>query len=196
MATYYTGYRNVLKGRDSDEMVNPLRAKQGVYTFNPLFSTSHVLDDAPDVEIKLGDPRPYSQPNLMEKIYAGHHHIAPLNEPGLGPVTNYSYNTTLYGGLESSRALNDPGHLSRTLYYSRYTNFEFNGLPALQPLTDPGHLRRYDLSYSAAFRPWEYKGITTQPMNDPGHLIPTDSTSLYGSNKVNEWRGVPSSQAL
>lgn len=198
MATYYTGYRNVLKGRDADDAVNPIRGKVGTYTYYDLYNSSHVLDGAPDKEIVLGASRPYSQPTLLELLYSGKmHHIAPLDNPGTGPVTNYWLNTTLFGGLESARALGDPGHAPRKLYYGTYTNWVFDGLTSADALSDPGHAIRYGVvSYGGAFAPYVNKGVAIAPLADPGKALATDATGLYGSNKVNEWRGVPSSQAL
>jgi len=54
MATFYVGPRPVLKGRSTAEMVNPYTTMTGkskgtgTYSFYPLYSTSHVLDGAPD----------------------------------------------------------------------------------------------------------------------------------------------------
>ena len=54
MATFYVGPRPVLKGRSTGDMVNPYttmtgKAKStGTYSFYPLYSTSRILDGAPD----------------------------------------------------------------------------------------------------------------------------------------------------
>ena len=48
MATFYSGFRSVLKGRNSDDSVHPWKGTAGTYSNYSLFNTSHVLDGAPD----------------------------------------------------------------------------------------------------------------------------------------------------
>ncbi len=190
-------YRHVLKGRNSNDEKHPITGKAPVYSNYSLFNTSHVLDDAPLKEVKLGADRPYSQPNHMERLYGGlYEDLSPLKNPGEGPQTNYYYNTTIHAGLPSARALNDPGHAPRDLYYGSWTNFFHAGLSVNKVLVDPGHERRYNTSFGAGHAPYIYKGVTGRPLDDAGHLRPTNPDGLYGHNHINEWFGLPSARAL
>ena len=47
MTTFYVGRRPVLKGRNSNEMVNSFKGTAGTYSFYPLFAKG-LLDGAPD----------------------------------------------------------------------------------------------------------------------------------------------------
>lgn len=113
------------------------------------------------------------------------------------------------------------GHTAfRTLYYSHFVNWFFHGLDADQAMKNPGHAVRspqiglsQDINSTQGkpaatfgfFSPWTFKGIVSaKQVNNPGQAATSgiypnaylDRDHLLGHNRVNEWIGVPASNAL
>jgi hypothetical protein len=199
MATFYTGYRPVLKGRDFDDSVHSWKGTVGTYSNWSLMNSSHVLDGAPNENTVLGDDSRLSRPTLLEYLWSGKHHIAPITNVGSGErLDGMRYNPLTYRGLAGAAAFKSGyGHdESYSTDYARYTNFVFDGIDIAEPLDDPGHSIRYSTTYGGAFNPWINKGVTTTPLDDSGSTLPTGYDNAYGKNKINEWRGVASARVL
>lgn len=188
MATNYVGYRHVLKGKNTNDEINPRTGEKGVYSNYSIYNPSQILDGGPDKTVYPGleTNRPYSKPTLLAYIFAGRHHIAPLK--GAGNVTSTPYGLHTYHGLVGSRALGNAGHeRGRVNSYSLYSNFKYDGLAAIEPMKNAGHLKRY-WSHYGPFDPNINKGVTAQPLANAGHALTGD--------KIHQWAGVPSSKAL
>src|SRR5712671_1831177 len=100
MATFYVGYKNVLKGR-SGEVVNTFTGKVGVYSNWDLMNPSHVLDGAPDNDHVPGEGRsPHGL--TWSRWFRG------LDTPG--------------------KELKDSGIQHPDIYQGRYPIYEFAGL--------------------------------------------------------------------
>lgn len=199
MAMFYTGFRNVLKGRNWNDAEHPTKGV-GVYSNWALFNTSHVLDGAPREDHVPGSGR-HPHDVRLTQMYHGEFPTYPLEDPGNGPRIE----GMRYRPLENKAAGNNLvfksgyGHEPRETAYSVYNNFTFDGV-GVHVLDDPGHEVRAEgeggASTFGAFDPWIYKGITDPALADPGHEVPEGYDNAYGFNKVNEWQGVPSSKAL
>lgn len=199
MATYYVGPRPVLRGVDADNFVHYWKNKVGVYSNYALQNTgSKLLDGFPDNEYVLGTRK---HAGILEYVFSGKQHLAPMIDPGSG--TRLSYHRTKmweYKGTTSSLALGNVGHAKRSLYYGGYNNFAFDGVTSTEaiPNATTGHVRRFTTTYGGAFDPYVFQGTPSSlAMTNVGQALPaTAMTSNYGHNKVNEWRGSPSSKAL
>lgn len=197
MATTYVGYRPVLAQRNANNFIGP-KGKVGVYSNYELRNTGpKVFTGAPDRQYVVGTNKDIG---ILEYIFTGRQHVAPMADAGNGPSTAY-----MRGDPYVLRATDGAkvfpagyGHIDRVTSYSLYSNYQYNGLTQLQPLKDAGHVRRTNagLSYGGAFDPLVNRGVSVGPMANAGQLPPADATSPYGRNKVNEWRGLPSSRAL
>lgn len=197
MATFYQGYRNIHKGRDGD-VVHHWKGTVNVYSNWDLMNPDQPLDGAPDHDTELGDDSRLSRPRLLEYIFSGKHHIAPLDDPGDGARLGYHrFHPLEYKGLEGTKVFkSDYGH--GHFYFSdyRYSNYIFDGIEVAEVASDVGHERRFNATWGGAFDPWVYKGVSEQPMADVGSDIPTGYDNPYGKNKVLEWQGLPSAKAL
>ncbi len=198
MATFYVGVKPTLRGRDADNFIHTWKVKVGVYSNYALMDTgSKLLAGFPDNEYTLGSLK---HARLFEYIFAGKQHIAPM--AGAGGETRLSYHRTKpleYKGTVPAFPAGY-GHASnRGLYYEGYSNFVFDGIASSEALLAAGHVRRFTTTYGGAFDPYIFKG-TPSSLAMPGTvgqaLPATATTSNYGHNKVNEWRGTPSSKAL
>lgn len=202
MATFYSGYRPVLRGRDVDNFIHFTKNKAGTYSYWELQDQgSKLLAGFPDNEYVLGTRK---HARILEYIYSGKAHVAPMarqggNSSGSARQSGGRFRPMEYKGLTGSAALGNAGHAVRELYYSKYSNLVFDGIPAADALANSGHARRFTASYGGAFDPYAYKGVPSALAmpGTVGQALPaTAMTSNYGHNKVNEWRGVPSSKAL
>ena len=213
MSTFYVGARPVLRGRDSDEYSNPFvantlsgTAKPAVGKYSNYFLYGPgLLGGAPDNDHTIGTG--YHPHGLQfSRWYRGLDTKFPMDGAGDGARLTY-HRTKMheYKGLTASGALATAslGHLpNRGLYnFEHYDNFTFDGVTSAEQLSDPGHLRRaVDAAGTAnsfgSFDPHVYKGITSVPLSGATQTVPTDYDHEYGKNRVNEWRGVPSSKAL
>lgn len=210
MATVYVGYRPVLKGRISSEFAfqektNTLsgraRTAVGVYSHYALFG-SGVLDGAPDNNYVPGSGR-HPHGLALSRRFVGLDTKNALDDAGSGArVSGARYRPLEYRGLPGAAALNTVslGHAPRVTSYSKYDNFIFDGVGA-EALASPGHARRSIGAVGApssfgAFDPYVYKGVSTAALAGSSTTYPTGYDSEYGRNRVNEWRGAPSSRAL
>jgi hypothetical protein len=194
--TYYVGPRPIVFGDNTKDWVNTYTGKVGVYSNWSLMS-SHVtpLEYMPDNQYTLGTRK---HARILEYIYAGKPHIAPMDNAGGG--TRLSYHRTHpfeYKGTVPAFP-SGYGHAVRTLYYSVYNNYVFDGVTSADVMLNSGHARRFNTTYGGAFDPYIFKGAPSSlAMTNVGQALPaTAMTSNYGHNKINEWRGTPSSKAL
>jgi hypothetical protein len=201
MALFYTGPRPVLKGRNSDNMVNPYKGTSGTYSHYPLYSASHVLDGAPTTNYTPGSGN-YPNGLALSRAFAGLEDAKQsLNGSGDGarvdgmrfrPLENRSATGAIVFG-------NTFGHQTRATDYSYNRRYEHTY--RFQRVNNPGHTSRTDVtgapSSFGAFAPYGYKGVTESALLGADAVgIPSGYDNLYGKNKVNEWRGIPSSRAL
>jgi hypothetical protein len=211
MATFYVGPRPVLKGQNTAAMVNPYttmtgKAKgAGTYSYYPLYSTSHILDGAPDNDHTPGTG--YHPGNvLLSQIFNGTslyiHPLAGTFPDGTATYDGARFRPMEYKGLAGSAAFPSGfGHADRTSDYS-YNNYIFDGVSSANVFANTGHAPRTDAQGAPAsfgsFRPDEYNGLSVAKVFTSGYgqALPTDYDNEYGKNKIQEWRGVPSSQAL
>jgi hypothetical protein len=211
MATFYVGPRPVLKGQNTAAMVNPYttmtgKAKgAGTYSYYPLYSTSHILDGAPDNDHTPGTG--YHPGNvLLSQIFNGTslyiHPLAGTFPDGTATYDGARFRPMEYKGLAGSAAFPSGfGHADRTSDYS-YNNYIFDGVSSANVFANTGHAPRTDAQGAPAsfgsFRPDEYNGLSAAKVFTSGYgqALPTDYDNEYGKNKIQEWRGVPSSQAL
>lgn len=197
MALTYVGYRPILAGRNSNNFIGP-RGNVGKYSNYSLRDTgTKVFTGFPNTNYAVGSND--RQVRILEYIYSGRQHVAPMAGAGLGPdlLTGARYkpleNKAAGGALVFQPAY---GHLDRVTNYSAYSNYQYDGLDSAEPMKGPGHVLRYTTTYGGPFKPYENKGASVQAMYNPGQTIPAVYTNAYGKNRVNEWRGLPSSKAL
>lgn len=202
MATFYVGPRPVLRGRNVNNFIHSTKNKVGTYSYWELQDQgAKLLAGAPDNEYTLGTRK---HARILEYIYAGKPHVAPMarqggNSSGSARQSGARYRPLEFKGLTASAALGSAGHAIRSLYYSQYNNYEFDGVASADVMANAGHVRRFTTTYGGAFNPYVYNGAPSSlaMSGTVGQALPaTAMTSNYGHNKVNEWRGVPSSKAL
>lgn len=208
MATFYVGPRPVLKGRNSNNMVNPyttMTGKQkssGTYSFYPLYSSDHVLDGAPDNNHVPGTGRHPGNLFLSQLFTGSVFYIHPLAgdfENGIGE----RFRPKEYKGLEGAAVFQrNFGQANQYFTEYGYNNYIFDGVPSAEALLDVGHGRRTEAQGAPAsfgyFIPDEFKGVESAVVFDVGYgqAYPTGYDNLYGKNRVKEFRGVPSAKAL
>ncbi len=194
MATFYTGYRHVLRGRNSNNSGRYLTGTPGTYSYYGLTNSDQVLEGFPNTNYPVGTERPYNYIGFMEYLYGGGHHLAPMRNSGGGPrVEGARFRPLEYKGTAGSAVFHN--HTQVTTDYALYSNFIYDGLESAEALKDPGHAIRYDAAWGGPHRPYIHQGVT-EAMADAGQPLATDYDNEYGRNKPNEWRGVPSARAL
>jgi hypothetical protein len=207
MATFYVGPRPVLKGRTTAGMVHPYKGTVGKYSFWENWSTSHVLDGAPDNNYIPGTGK-YPGNRLLSQIFNGTvlyvHPLSGTFQNG-SKYTGSRYRPLEYKGLAGAAAFtsgygHDANAVSR---YSLYSNFKFDGVPSADVMTNVGHgVRAYGSAGVASsfgyFIPEEFHGVTSTTVFTSGYGqgLPVGYNNAYGKNKVNEYRGLPSARAL
>jgi len=207
MATFYVGPRPVLKGQSTANMVNPYtsmtgKAKgAGTYSYYPLYSTSHILDGAPDNNHVPGTG--YHPGNVfLSQIFNGSTlYIHPLSgafADGAG-YEGSRFRPMEFKGLVGSAAFPSGfGHADRVSEYS-YNNYIFDGVSSSNVFANTGHNPRTDAQGAPAsfgyFRPDEEHGVTSAKVFTSGYGQ-SNVTGDYGREKVQEWYGVPSAKAL
>lgn len=210
MATFYVGPRPVLKGRSTAEMVNPYttmtgKAKStGTYSFYPLYSTSHVLDGAPDNHYIPGSGR-HPGDRFLSQIFNGTalyvHPLSGVFPDGSATYDGARYKPLEYKGLVGAKAFPSGfGHAQRTdTEYSLYSNYIFDGVTSANIFANTGHARRTESQGAPAtfgyFVPTEFNGVTSTQVFTSGYGQ-ANVTGDYGREKVQEWYGVPSAKAL
>jgi len=205
MATFYDGPRPVLKGRNTSQMVNPYKGTAGTYSFYPLFSTSHVLDGAPDNHHTPGTG--YHPGNVfLSQLFNGTSlYVHPLSgtfPDGKATYDGSRFKPLEYKGLTSAKAFAAGyGHAAdRASDYALYSNYKFDGVTSANVFASGyGHSQRTDAQGAAAsfglFIPDEKHGVPSAIVFTSGYGQ-ANTTGDYGREKVNEWVGVPSAKAL
>lgn len=211
MATYYQGYRNVLKGRNSNDSVHPYKGV-GTYSNWDLHNTSHILDGAPNEDHEIGTGR-HPHGLKLSRLYKGlENNEQPLKNAGSGArLEDHRYNPWLSRAAGNNKAFKAGyGHAPDTPvreggYQYGIVDYEYDGVTP-KPLSGTfGHaIRGIDAEGTAnsfgRHNPFNYgeKGVTPTPLEDPGVLASTYELDDLGTahKRVNEWFGVPSSKAL
>lgn len=210
MATFYVGPRPVLKGRSSKEMVNPYTTMTGkskgtgTYSFYPLYSTSHVLDGAPDNHNVPGTGR-HPGNRFLSQVFVGTTlYIHPLSgtfADGSATYDGARYKPLEYKGLVGAKVFpSNFGHAAgRASDYALYSNYIFDGVTSANIFANTGHGQRTDAqgapSSFGLFQPARHNGVASTTVFASGYGQ-ANITSEYGREKVQEWYGVPSSKAL
>jgi len=209
MATFYVGPRPVLKGRSTTEMVNPYTTMTGkskgtgVYSFYPLYSTSHVLDGAPDNHHVPGTGR-HPGNRFLSQVFVGTTlYIHPLSgtfADGSG-YEGARFKPLEYKGLNGASAFPSGfGHAPRVdTEYSLYNNYIFDGVTSANVFANTGHAQRTEAEGAPSsfgfFQPSRFNGVASTVVFTTGYGQ-DNVTGDYGREKVKEWYGVPSAKAL
>ena len=211
MATFYVGPRPVLKGQNTNEMVNPYtslsgKAKgTGTYSHYPLYSTSQMLNGAPDNNHTPGTGY-FPGDVFLSQIFNGSTlYIHPLSgtfPDGTATYDGARFRPMEFKGLTGAQAFPAAfGHVERENDY-KVRQYTFKGVTSAQAFANTGHAARTDAqgapSTFGLFRPDEYQGVASAVVFPTayGQAIPAGYDNNYGKNKVQEWRGVASSKAL
>lgn len=212
MATFYVGPRPVLKGQNTGEMVNPYYNMRGVakgtgtYSYYPLYSTSHLLDGAPDRDHTPGTGY-FPGDVFMSQLFNGTTlYVHPLS--GVFPDGKATYDGTRfrpmeYKGISGAKAFPTTfGHVERENEY-KLRQYRFKGVASSQTLLDSGHIYGRTEAQGAPssfgfFQPDEFHGVDSAAAFTDGYgmALPAGYDHAYGRNRVQEWRGVPSAKAL
>ena len=209
MATFYVGPRPVLKGRTTAEMVNPYtsmtgKAKgTGTYSFYPLYSTSHVLDGAPDNHFAPGTGQ-FPGNRFLSQVFNGTTlYIHPLSgtfQDGAG-YDGARFKPQEFKGLAGASAFPSTfGHAyNRANDYALYDNFIFDGVPSANIFSNTGHAQRTEAEGAPSsfgfFQPNQFKGVPSTVVFTSGYGQ-ANTTGDYGREKVKEFNGVASAKAL
>lgn len=158
MATFYQGYRNVLKGRS--EARNTYTGKLGVYSNWELMNPSHVLDGAPDHN-RVPGSGPYGEGDVtMSRWFLGldvPFKKSSLVSPGIKHPDIYSGRYPVYQwfGVPSAQSFRVGfGHLPLAgpmAEYAEWSNYIYVGLPIGKalPTATLGHVERFP-NYTSA----------------------------------------------
>lgn len=210
MATFYVGPRPVLKGRSTGDMVNPYTTmtgkskSTGTYSFYPLYSTSHVLDGAPDNHHTPGTGEHPGNRFLSQVFNGTTLYVHPLSgtfADGTATYEGVRFRPLEYKGLAGAKAFSSGyGHDgTRTSEYSLYSNYIFDGVTSANVFFNTGHGPRTEAQGAPAsfgvFKPTEFQGVTSTVVFTSGYGQ-ANVTGDYGREKVQEWYGVPSAKAL
>lgn len=209
MATFYVGPRPVLKGQNTNSMVNPYtsmtgKAKgKGTYSYYPLYSTSHILDGAPDNHHIPGTGY-FPGDVFLSQIFKGSTlYIHPLSgtfPDGSATYDGARFRPMEFKGLSGAKAFPTTfGHIERENDY-KLRQYRFKGVASAEAFANTGHaLGRTDAQGAPAsfgyFIPEDYQGVASAKIFPSGYgeaYTPSD----YGRQQVQQWKGVPSAKAL
>ena len=209
MATFYVGPRPVLKGRTTAGMVNPYTSMTGIakgtgtYSFYPLYSTSHVLDGAPDNHFDPGTGQ-FPGNRFLSQVFNGTTlYIHPLSgtfQNGAG-YDGARFKPQEFKGLAGASAFPSTfGHAhNRVNDYALYDNYIFDGVPSADIFANTGHAQRTEAEGAPSsfgfFQPNEFKGVPSTVVFTSGYGQ-ANTTGDYGREKVKEFNGVASAKAL
>jgi hypothetical protein len=210
MATFYVGPRPVLRGQNTNDMVNPYytltgKAKgKGTYSYYPLRNTSQLLTGAPDNAHVPGTGRHpgnvlLSQLFTGSTLYTGTTPLAGAFADGTATYEGARYRPLEYRGIAGAKALNG-GHAKRSLYYGLYSNFIFDGVAAAEVMpVGYGHGPRTEAQGAPAsfglFRPNDVQGVARAKIFTTNYGQ-ANTTTIYGREHPKEYKGVPSGKAL
>lgn len=204
MATFYVGPRPVLKGQNTKDMVNPYKGTAGTYSYYPLYSTSHVLDGAPDNHFAPGTGQ-FPGNRFLSQLFNGTTlYVHPLSgsfPDGSATYDGARFRPKEFKGLSGAAAFPSGfGHADRVTSYSLYSNYIFDGVAAAEVFASGyGHGPRTEAqgapSSYGIFRPTEEQGVPSAKVFTAGYGQ-ANVTGDYGREKVQEWYGVPSAKAL
>ena len=210
MATFYQGPRPVLKGRTTAGMVNPYVSMTGkvkgtgTYSFYPLYSTSHVLDGAPDNHFAPGTGQ-FPGNRFLSQLFNGStlyvHPLSGTFPDGSATYDGARFKPKEYKGLAGASAFPSTfGHAhNRFNAYALYDNYIFDGVPSSNIFANTGHAQRTDANGAPSsfgfFQPSQFNGVTSTVVFVAGYGQ-ANTTGDYGREKVKEFNGVPSAKAL
>lgn len=210
MATFYIGPRPVLKGRSSSDMTNPYTTMTGkskgtgTYSFYPLYSTSHVLDGAPDNHYVPGTGQHPGNRFLSQVFNGTTLYVHPLSgtfADGSATYDGARFRPLEFKGLDGAKVFGSGyGHDgTRVTEYSLYSNYIFDGVTSANIFANTGHAPRTEAEGApdsfGLFRPSEFRGVSSSVIFTSGYGQ-ANVTGDYGREKVQEWYGVPSAKAL
>jgi len=202
MATFYVGPRPVLKGQNTKDMVNPYKGTAGTYSYYPLFSTSHVLDGAPDNHHVPGTGY-FPGDVFMSQIFRGvTFYIHPLSgtfADGSATYDGTRFRPMEYKGISGAKVFPSSfGHAERENDY-KLRQYTFKGVTSAKTLDDVGHGPRTEAQGAPStfgyFRPDERQGVASTDVFTSGYGQEY-ATTEYGQERVQEWKGIPSAKAL
>ena len=196
MATSYVGPRPVLRGRNTNDMVNPFKGTAGTYSFYPLFAPG-LLTGAPDNHHVPGTGDHPGNVLLSQlfngtSLYDSTTPLAGVFADGTTTFGGMRFRPSEYKGLSTSKAL-DGGHAKRTTDYSLYSNYFFDGVASAEVFANIGHAAR-TTDYSL-YDNYTFDGVASAEVMPAGYGQ-ANTASEYGRNKVGEYKGVPSAKVL
>ncbi len=198
MATFYTGYRPVLKGRNKNNMVHAYKGTVGVYSHWHLYSSDHVLDGFPDENVQPG-AGDYPHGLLLSRMFRGLKALYPLDNSGGGNRLAYArFRPLEFKGTTAQRAFGSGfGHVDRETEYA-IQSLIFDGVQSAKVFSNFGHARdRADGPANiSGHNPNEHRGVDLAMDDGFGQTVPAGFDNAYGRNRVNEYRGVTSAKAL
>ena len=209
MAVFYTGYRNVTKGR-SWNVVHPYKGTVATYSNYQLWNESNVLDGAPNTDHVPGTGLKPGNAGLSRQ-YLGLWESHPMDNPGTSTLV--AFDPLTYKGLPGAGPLR--GSFGYTYVWSNadrknwagHSDLLFSGLDSAQTISGTFGHAAGTLVYSSVDtlgNDLEFDGVGTPTGFDATYGI-TDQASFYndannpdtyGRTKTNEWKGVPSAQIL
>lgn len=202
MAIFYTGYKQVTKGRNANDSVHPYKGA-GEYSNYHLWNTSHVLDGAPNNDHTPGTgyfAGDYYLSSVMNGTFVDLK--VPLDDAGSGPELTWYTNI---GELVAKQGSDNQGAFGANFGHAlRSSEYSYGYLKhaedTVEYLDGAGHaIRGIDEAGTAntfgRSAPHIHKGVTVV-FSGYGQDIPEGYNNDYGHNKPMEWRGVPSAQAL
>ena len=204
MATFYVGRRPVLKGRNSNEMVNSFKGTAGTYSFYPLFAKG-LLDGAPDNHYEPGTGN-HPGNRFLSQIFNGStlyvHPLSGTFPDGKATYDGARFRPNEYKGLAGAQAFSSGyGHAAdRENDYALYSNYFFDGVASAEVFASGyGHGPRTEAQGAAAsfglFRPTEFIGVASAQIFTSGYGQ-ANTSSDYGRNKVREYKGLEATKAL
>ena len=206
MTTFYVGRRPVLKGRNSNEMVNSFKGTAGTYSFYPLFAKG-LLDGAPDNHHVPGTgERPgnrfLSQLFTGSTLYVGTTPLGGTFPDGKATYDGARFKPNEFKGLAGAKVFaSGYGHAAdRANDYALYSNYFFDGVTSAEIFKSGyGHGPRTEAQGAAAsfglFRPTEFIGVASAKVFTSGYGQ-ANTSSDYGRNKVREYKGLTATKAL
>jgi hypothetical protein len=179
-------------------MVHTQKGVTGTYSNWSLFSSDHVLDGFPDAHVEPGAGA-FPHGIQLSRWYRGLRTVWPLDDSGGGTRLSYArFRPLEFKGVESQKAFATAfGHADRENAYA-LQSLLFDGLDSAKAINNPGHAKRSSggAANFGHFDPHVHKGLDLAMEADFGQAVPAGYDNSYGHNRVNEHRGVTASVAL